>query len=120
MCVMVLAMDIIGDTATQGYKACPRSDRYKPATGQKGLNNLIECDASLSAENAACSIELQHSVHARHLNDLAIAIQGGITIAASHAQGYLCSALNMSEVGITFWPHHPAGRTREVIPSAKF
>jgi hypothetical protein len=115
--MMIFAMDVVSDASTQRDIASTRRDRQKPAAREEGLNEFINGYPSFGADYATGRVELKNSVHAGHQCDLAIGIQGDITVAPAQASGDLRLVLSGEQVTVALGPDESAGGLWEVIPA---
>ena len=85
--VMVLAVDVVGNRATECDVLCSRRDRQKETARNSKVENLRERDAGLCGENARRGIKAEQAVHAGGLDERAVLEQTDVAVAAAHADG---------------------------------
>ena len=86
--LMVLAVDVVGNGATERNVLRPRSDRQKEAARHREVENLCQRDAGLGGQDAGLGVEVEQAVHARRLQQVAVFQQANVAVAAaqSHRQ----------------------------------
>jgi hypothetical protein len=99
--VVILAVDVVGNCAADGYIFGARCDRQEKSSGNRKVKDLLKGDASLAAEHAGGRIEMEEAIHARGLEQRAVLEQADVTVAAPKADGELfCSrSVGQGEVG---------------------
>ncbi len=85
--VMVLAVYIIGDGSADGDESRARSDRKKPAFGQKYVNDVRESDAAFAAQHARRFIETENAIQAPAVDKCSAGIETGVAVAATKTVG---------------------------------
>ena len=85
--MMVLAMDVIRDGASDGHKACARCNGDKPPFGEEHPKNIGETDAAFAADHPCRFVEAEDSVETMAVNQVAASIETRIAVTATEAKG---------------------------------
>ena len=82
--VVVLAVDIHGDTAANGCKTCAGHHGREPSFRCKYLQKFANLRTGFDVEDAGLGVKLKHAVHPRHVDHPAAIVQTGVAIATTH------------------------------------
>ena len=81
--VVILAVDVIGDSATKGYELGAGSDGKEPSFWNEYLENGGEANAALSAQDASARIKSNEVRERRRVDDCVVIVHATIAVTAS-------------------------------------
>src|SRR3954470_2407582 len=85
--MMSFAVDIVGDSASNGDKFCPGADHGQPSFRAEGGDDLFQADTRLAFQDPLLLIESDEIVEARAGKDIAFPVDGLVAIASSQSPG---------------------------------
>lgn len=118
--VMIFAVNVVGNCTTDGYIFCPGRNGEEISARHGEIEDLLQGDAGLAAEQSHRRIEMQQPVHAGSLEQRAVLEETHVTIAASEAHRQLRDrgSLGQRKVGGPMQRNH--FRLQFWIPSPRF
>jgi len=85
--VVVLAVHILRDAASDRGKTCARHHRRQPAARRKGGGDVADPGTRLDLQQAGGGVKAGHPVKPRHVDHPPARVQRRIAIAAAHPHG---------------------------------
>jgi len=84
--MVILAVHVVGNGASDSYQRGTGSDCWKPAIGQRQLDDLAQQYASLAFEHSGDGIETDESIQATRQQQCAAVVQADVTVTAPIAK----------------------------------
>src|SRR5215813_10806204 len=84
---MILSVNIVRDRASNRHESCSRSYRKKPAPRNNHFEQVAERYTSFNADAPSFPVVIEDAIERAAIQQVAAAIETGISIAASHSIG---------------------------------
>src|SRR5262249_3339233 len=85
--VMVLAMDVVGDRASESHELRSRDDRQEVAARHEEVQNIRQCHSRLRLTDSGRRIEGDQPIQALERDYAGIAVESGVAVTASEPSG---------------------------------